>query len=548
MLSCTAIHSLAPRIRERLSRQVVGGEAKVFVTVESAKRVAERDAATDALGEYKRPVAFRTVSGSAGSRDNLTGTVAGILPANEQRIRRWALSYRDISRSVALFDILIILATATVSGVAYHYVAYGAAMEATRNVAVSVFVAIFFVFLTHLRKCYDPPVLLIWKDQLQSVTLIWSCAFIFLGGVVFSLGVSKEASRGAILWFAVSGVVGLLLSRLVWRAFIERTLAAGSLARRNVVVIDWDFRAATSHFAMDLERHGFQVARHFTIGDLSQTAMDDCLARAVSFVRGSDIQEIYLLSRPDRLDGIREAVERLRVLPIPVTLIPNAATSELVRQPWHQIGHSIAIELQRPPLSTAERAFKRAFDILTASCGLVMFMPLLALVALAIKIDSPGPILFKQTRHGFNGKAFKICKFRSMSVLDDGTTIKQATLADSRVTRVGALIRKTSIDEIPQLINVLRGEMSVIGPRPHAVAHDDYYLKQIDKYAFRHHVKPGITGWAQVHGLRGETRTLDKMLQRVEYDLWYINNWSFWLDLVIILRTLGEVVRGENAY
>jgi exopolysaccharide biosynthesis polyprenyl glycosylphosphotransferase len=175
-------------------------------------------------------------------------------------------------------------------------------------------------------------------------------------------------------------------------------------------------------------------------------------------------------------------------------------------------------------------------------------MPLLILVALAIKIDSRGPVLFRQTRYGFNGKPFKIFKFRSMSVLEDGATIIQARAGDSRVTRIGALIRKTSIDEIPQLLNVLRGEMSIVGPRPHAAAHDDYYLEQIEDYAFRHHVKPGITGWAQVHGQRGETETLDKMQQRVQYDLWYINNWSLWLDCMIMLRTVSEVVRGENAH
>jgi lipopolysaccharide/colanic/teichoic acid biosynthesis glycosyltransferase len=135
-----------------------------------------------------------------------------------------------------------------------------------------------------------------------------------------------------------------------------------------------------------------------------------------------------------------------------------------------------------------------------------------------------------------------------MSVLEDGTSIIQATQRDRRVTRVGALLRSTSIDEIPQLINVLCGDMSIVGPRPHAVAHDDHFIELIENYAYRHHVKPGMTGWAQVNGYRGETRTLDKMQRRVECDLWYINHWNIWLDFLIMLRTLGEVLRGENAY
>jgi exopolysaccharide biosynthesis polyprenyl glycosylphosphotransferase len=208
-------------------------------------------------------------------------------------------------------------------------------------------------------------------------------------------------------------------------------------------------------------------------------------------------------------------------------------------------GHPL---LKGHPLNSSGRALKRAVDILFASFGLLALLPAFLLVALAIKIDSPGPVLFRQTRYGFNGKPFKILKFRSMSVLEDGPAIMQATTKDSRVTHVGSVIRRTSIDELPQLINVLLGEMSMVGPRPHAAAHDDYFLTRIENYAVRQRVKPGITGWAQVHGHRGETSTLNKMQKRVEYDIWYINNWSAWLDISILMRTLTEVARGNNAY
>jgi Undecaprenyl-phosphate glucose phosphotransferase len=471
----------------------------------------------------------------------------GTVAANHHR-RRWAICYNDISYLVAALDFAIILATAALSGLAYSYAAYGDAGDVTRNLAVSVFVGTFFVFLTRLRKLYDPTELLIWNNQLQNVLLIWGCTFVFLGGLVFSLGLSKEASRGEILWFAISGVVGLAIHRLFWRTFIERALAKGSLAGRKAVVIGWDFTEATTQFMASLRRHGFQVVRQFSIGDFTSPDLDNRLASAISFVRGSDVEEIYLLMKRDRMDAIGNIVERLRVLPVSVTLIPDATTAELVRHSWHQIGHAVAIELQRPPLSAYERTAKRVIDVLGASLGLLTLLPLLVLMAVAIKIESPGPVLFRQTRNGFNGKRFKIFKFRSMFVLEDGPTIKQATTSDRRVTCVGALIRRSSIDEIPQLLNVLIGDMSIVGPRPHAAAHDDYYLKQIEKYAFRHHVKPGLTGWAQVNGHRGETKTLDKMRQRVECDLWYINNWSLWLDVTIMLRTVSEVVRGENAY
>jgi putative colanic acid biosynthesis UDP-glucose lipid carrier transferase len=402
-----------------------------------------------------------------------------VVPVNAGEIRRWAISYRGISWLVAFIDILLIVLSATLSGLVYYYVAFGAAGDVARDLAVSVFVAIFFVSVTRLRKLYDPTALLVWNDQLQNVLLIWGCTFVFLGGLVFSLGVSRGASRGAILGFAVSGAVALLLNRLFWRAFLEGALAAGSLAGRKIVIIGWDFGAATAPFEASLRRCGFKIERQFTIRDLSPTDTDGGVARAISFIRGSDIEEVFLLSKPDEVAGISEVVERLRVLPIPVTLIANSAIAELVRHSWHQLGHSVAIELQRPPLSAYERVCKRAVDILAAGCGLLLLMPLLILVAVAIKIDSPGPILFRQTRHGFNGRRFRIFKFRSMSVLEDGETITQATMGDGRVTRIGALIRKTSIDEIPQLINVLRGEMSIVGPRPHAAAHDGRRLKSM---------------------------------------------------------------------
>jgi len=200
------------------------------------------------------------------------------------------------------------------------------------------------------------------------------------------------------------------------------------------------------------------------------------------------------------------------------------------------------------PLNSFELFIKRAFDIVVAGTALVALMPLLALVAIVTKLDSPGPVIFRQTRRGLNGKPFHILKFRTMTVLEDGDTIKQAVRSDKRVTRVGLWWRRTSIDELPQLINVLRGEMSIVGPRHHAAAHDNYFDQVIANYAFRHRMKPGITGYAQVKGLRGETPTDEAMQRRVDLDLWYIDNWSFLLDFSIVLRTVVEVARGQNAY
>lgn len=198
-------------------------------------------------------------------------------------------------------------------------------------------------------------------------------------------------------------------------------------------------------------------------------------------------------------------------------------------------------------LPASDAALKRLLDIGLAVSLLLALAPILLVTAILIKLDSAGPVLFRQTRLGLRGKPFDILKFRTMTVLENGPRIVQATRNDPRITRVGRFLRKASVDELPQLINVLKGEMSLVGPRPHARAHDAYYSRLIDGYNGRQQVKPGITGWAQVHGCRGETRALDDMRRRVEYDLWYVRHTSVLLDLEILFRTFREIVRPRNA-
>jgi putative colanic acid biosynthesis UDP-glucose lipid carrier transferase len=237
----------------------------------------------------------------------------------------------------------------------------------------------------------------------------------------------------------------------------------------------------------------------------------------------------------------------LRALPFPIMFVPVGAASDMLRRPMRNLGSTACIELQRGPLTPIQRAGKRAIDLIGAGLALIMLAPLLAAAAAAIKLESPGPVLFRQKRCGFNGRIFSIRKFRTMSVLEDGPSITQARPADRRVTRVGRWLRRTSVDELPQLLNVLDGTMSLVGPRPHALAHDEEFDNLVRNYASRRRVKPGLTGWAQVHGCRGPTPTAASVEQRLDYDLWYIDNWSFRLDLVILLRTPIEILWGRNA-
>jgi len=207
------------------------------------------------------------------------------------------------------------------------------------------------------------------------------------------------------------------------------------------------------------------------------------------------------------------------------------------------------LEVQTAPLSRFDRALKRAFDVIIASAAIVLFAIPMLVASLAILIESGRPILFRQYRRGLGGRVFEIMKFRSMTVQENGASIDQALRDDPRVTRLGRILRRTSMDELPQFFNVLRGDMSIVGPRPHALAHDNQYDALIETYAYRSHVKPGITGWAQINGLRGEIRDLSDMEARVDHDLWYINHWSIWLDLRILLITATKMLLiDKNAY
>jgi putative colanic acid biosynthesis UDP-glucose lipid carrier transferase len=267
----------------------------------------------------------------------------------------------------------------------------------------------------------------------------------------------------------------------------------------------------------------------------------------IEHIRNSNIDEIVVEANPDRWPDLRAFIADLKVLPFPIIFVPVGAASDLLRHPTRRIGGAVCIELQHGPLSPIANAKKRAIDLFGAGLALLVLAPFIGVLALAIKLDSRGPVLFKQQRCGFNGRNFIIRKFRTMHVMEDGPAVVQAMPADNRVTRVGKWLRRTSLDELPQLLNVLDGSMSLVGPRPHALAHDGQFNILLRNYAFRRRVKPGLTGWAQIHGCRGPTPDPATIEKRVEYDLWYINNWSLKLDLAILLRTPLEVLRGRNA-
>lgn len=260
------------------------------------------------------------------------------------------------------------------------------------------------------------------------------------------------------------------------------------------------------------------------------------------------VDEVWIAMENDALNGQRVVIDMLQSTCLTVRYVPDLSMLALLNHVPSEVAGMMVIDLNASPLNGPNSLIKTASDKLIAFAALLVLAPLFPIVALLIKLDSPGPVFFRQQRLGWDGKVINILKFRTMRQADNSAGARQARRDDPRFTRVGRFLRRTSLDELPQLVNVLRGEMSVVGPRPHPLALNENFIRRIDAYMQRHRVKPGITGWAQVHGLRGETNTLDKMQLRVQYDLYYIEHWSLWLDIKIIALTLVRGWTGNNAY
>jgi Undecaprenyl-phosphate glucose phosphotransferase len=262
-------------------------------------------------------------------------------------------------------------------------------------------------------------------------------------------------------------------------------------------------------------------------------------------LRADDI--IILISHQDVSSALVLA-SALSDLPVEVHVVPVASLDLMAMSRTTQFGNTVTMRILQSPLTPFNRAVKRTFDIVAAMVGVILLSPLFLIVSLAIKLDSRGPVLFRQTRHGYNNEPIRVLKFRTMTVMEDGHNFKPVTRDDPRVTRLGRFLRRTNIDELPQLFNVLTGDMSIVGPRPHATAHNETFAELISSFSRRHNLKPGITGWAQVNGYRGDTDTLEKMQRRVEHDLYYIDHCSFLFDLWIILLTVFSKEAYVNAY
>ena len=282
--------------------------------------------------------------------------------------------------------------------------------------------------------------------------------------------------------------------------------------------------------------------------DLEPKLIEGNINQAIELAKSGDIKKLYICLPLLAEQRIADIIQELGDSTVDVLITPDFLLKNLMNGRIGSIGEMDTISVFESPVNGMRRFYKRSFDIVFSVCAILAISPILLVVAIAVYMSSPGPVLFKQDRYGLDGRKIKVWKFRSMTVTENADKVTQARKGDARITNVGAFIRRTSLDELPQFFNVLKGDMSVVGPRPHAVSHNEEYRKLVTYYMLRHKVLPGITGWAQVNGWRGETDTLDKMEKRVEYDLAYIRNWSLWWDVKIVFMTFFKGFVGKNVY
>lgn len=370
--------------------------------------------------------------------------------------------------------------------------------------------------------------------QISRVYTGWFITIAILTGTAVLLKVSADYSR---IWVTTTIFISICLVSLFRLSifFVLRSIRTKGKNLKNVLVVETSYAANELDEKLPaLSEYGYKVVRRVRIA--SDQAWTNNL---VAEITQHGAHEVWLRLPLHYGEEIKTILYALRHLTVEVRYMPDLGDLPLLNHRIANIAGIYSIDISCSPMEGPARLVKRAEDILIGGVISILVLPICLAIAISIKATSPGPVIFKQYRTGINGRKFKVYKFRSMEVHTETTgQVTQASIGDPRITRLGKFLRRTSLDELPQFYNVLQGRMSIVGPRPHALAHNEYYKDLVESYMKRHKVKPGITGWAQVNGHRGETDTLEKMQKRVEYDLWYINNWSLGLDLKIIMQTV----------
>jgi putative colanic acid biosysnthesis UDP-glucose lipid carrier transferase len=430
------------------------------------------------------------------------------------------------------------------------------ALEHSQITFISVSIVSFYL-LAETLGLYRFEIYHIFKASLKTIIITWLSTSIFLLVVAYALNIISYYPREMIsLWFVLTP--SLLI---IWRYILctaQRLYFKNKTSQRSFAIIGAN--SVGSHIAETII-NDLALGYHFIgfyddrdenderiIHNLKEYEYLGSFDEAVADAKGGKVDVLYIVLPMAAEYRIAKLLDELGDATTEVHIIPNFFVYNLLHSRWHNVGSYLALSIYDTPFYGVGSIIKRIEDVILGSLILLIITIPMLLISIIVKLTSPGPVLFKQTRYGLNGQKVSVWKFRSMSVCDDGEIIKQATKNDPRITPFGSFMRKTSLDELPQFFNVLQGSMSIVGPRPHAVAHNEMYRKEIDGYMLRHMVKPGITGLAQINGFRGETKIVQQMKERVGYDLRYIRSWSLLLDFKIIFLTIIKGFINKNAY
>ena len=459
-------------------------------------------------------------------------------------------SLRVIAETVLLLDFFAISVSSILAQWIYIVTYLGSIQNIGMYLTVGVLGAIAGVTAIRSQGVYEADALSSLRNQSTRLLFGLAVAFVALLTAGYFLKVSANFSRGWMFtWLSLSFSM-LIFIHFVAARILKRWKSFGLFARRVAVYGSGDVaRSLIERLSSDLQR----VRILGVFDDLPPKKMPSVLLAGglsdlIRMGQETHFDEVIIALPSSEPKRIENAISQLSILPTKINLCPDGLAFNLRPLGVVNLDGVSLLELVQPPMDNWAPILKAIEDRVLAGIAIFLVLPFMLLIALAIKIDSAGPVFFKQRRHGFNHRIISVFKFRTMNVTLDGAHIPQTTRHDPRVTRVGRFLRRTSLDELPQLFNVLRGDMSLVGPRPHAVAHNEHYASILEIYAVRHKVKPGITGWAQINGYRGETDTPEKMRKRVEYDLYYIENWSIWFDVKILFLTPFLGLFGKNAF
>lgn len=494
------------------------------------------------------PQNFQPVGKAATGRDSVWAAL---------RPSRWRHAHRlGVSAVLALADIVTILTIGLIAEYGYPYATNAPlpALSESLGFGVAALLASIVLVTNLVREEYSVDSYLTFSPQLGRTAALWLTAWAGALAIGFATKTTHDFSRVVALVFFAGGLPALLFVRAAMVRVVRRIVTPASASVSRVHLVGYEDDITQFYANNDTEAFGLRVVGTSYLRrtdpradeDIRQGHLAEDLDLAVSVVRFLRPDDVFVLVPWSQTSDIERCIDAFLRVPAALHLRPGTMLDRFPDLQVARVGRLSGLNIGRRPLTMGEVVLKRAFDLVASSVALVLLVPLLIVVALLIKLDSPGPVFFRQRRYGFNQQAFGVFKFRSMKVQKDDTFV-QATRNDARITRLGAVLRRTNIDELPQLLNVLLGDMSLVGPRPHALAHDRSFERRIALYARRHNVMPGITGWAQVNGFRGETLTDADMEKRVNADLHYIDNWSFWFDLRIMLQTVISPRAYKNA-